>query len=692
MELLDFRKDFLEDVSSWAEADENFKHAAFVDYVANFLAEAEEVADFEPCYYRGIGSRGRRLSVDGYAFDDADGGLRLFLAEFNGSAEPETLIQTQARTLFGRLHAFLEDAVTGRLLEEVEESSEAHGLAATIHERRGSISKIRFYLMSDAILSSRVRDWPDEDVEGISTEYHIWDMTRFHRVSASQTGRDELVVDFTEYTPGGVPCLAASTDTPNQYTAYLAVLPARVLADIYDHFGSRLLEGNVRSFLSTRGKVNKGIRKTIAGEPEMFFAYNNGIAATATEVLLENGAGGVRLVQATDFQIVNGGQTTASLAVSRRKDKAKLDRAFVQMKLSVITPDLSGQIIPLISRYANSQNKVSDADFFSNHDFHRRVEEISRRLWAPSTGGQQYETHWFYERARGQYVNEKATRTPAEKKRFELQNPRRQLITKTDLAKFVNVWRQIPQTVSKGAQKNFLTFADYISKAWEKTSEHFNEEFFRELIAKAVVFRQTEKLVSAQPWYQGSAIRAQVVAYTISKLAQMIEVQAPKRSFDFRTVWQKQETSEALNKQLLMIAKAVFDILTADDRPIVHITEWSKKDLCWERVKALDLPLLPRVQNELVDIAVAREVRKEGRNTQRVDDTIAVQTEVVKLGSKYWAELLSWGQEKGLVDPRDERLLQLAASIPSGLPNDWQSQKLMKLKERLEHDGFGWLS
>ena len=168
-----------------------------------------------------------------------------------------------------------------------------------------------------------------------------------------------------------------------------------VLADIYDEYGARLLEGNVRSFLSTKVAVNKKIRGTILNSPQMFFAFNNGISATAMEVTVEDTEYGRLITAVKDFQIINGGQTTASVFNARHKDKAPLDKLYVQMKLTEVggsTQEETDDLIRSISRTSNSQNKVSDADFFASHPFHRRMEAISRRLLAPAVGGAQYET------------------------------------------------------------------------------------------------------------------------------------------------------------------------------------------------------------------------------------------------------------------------------------------------------------
>ena len=265
-----------------------------------------------------------------------------------------------------------------------------------------------------------------------------------------------------------------------------------MLAAIYDRWGTRLLEQNVRVFLQHRGKVNKGIRATIENEPNMFFAYNNGITATAEEVAIDDDGGRLLLRRLKNFQIVNGGQTTASIH-SAQRGKVDVSQTFVQMKLSVVDPERANRLVPKISEFANSQNRVSAADFFANHPFHVRMEGFSRRIHAPSPDGTFRQSKWFYERARGQYADARGGLTSAQRKKFDLENPRRQLFTKTDLAKFVNVWKERPHEVSLGAQKNFAAFAQRIGQQWETAPDDFNEAWYREAVAKAIVFKATER-------------------------------------------------------------------------------------------------------------------------------------------------------------------------------------------------------
>jgi hypothetical protein len=686
MLLDDYRQEFLADLRARASVAANFTHNIFVDVCAELLSDAEELSDFEACYYRGTGSKNRALAIDGLAQDDVDGSIRLVIANFSGAEDVETITQQQAKTAFNRLSAFCEDAFSGRLLDEVDESSPAHSAALTLQQRRKLISRLRFYLITDSALSTRVKDWPEGDISGIPTEFHIWDINRFHQVSESKTGRDELTVDFTSIVPGGLPCLAASVESEN-YRAFLCVIPGTALAQIYQEYGSRLLEGNVRSYLGTRGKINKMIRKTVVSEPAMFFAYNNGISATATKAVVKQEADGLRLVEVTDLQIVNGGQTTATLTSSLGDREAGLNHTFVQMKLSEVTPETSGKYTPLIARYANSQNKVSDADFFSNHEFHQRMEQISHSLRAPAVNGAQYGTHWRYERARGSYMNEQAKLSPSQKTLFKLQNPPDQLITKVDLAKFENAWRFLPNIVSQGAQKNFVAFSTYAQAEWDRAPEQFNEEFYKRVVVKAMLYWRTEDLVSKQSWYQ-NGYRANIVAYTIAKFSHLIQFEGTGNLFDFKACWTRQGLTPEIEQQLVSIAYEVFEIIVSPESGFQNVTEWAKKELCWQRVQELRIPLQKGLAQQLVGREDDRHLKKSAASEQTVISGIQAQMTVVNLGATYWQQLRTWGNKQLLLRPEEQSFVSVACGIPNKVPTEKQCARLLQIKDRMEEEGF----
>jgi hypothetical protein len=686
MDLNDFRESFLNTTDVRAASEGDFRHVAFVEYACEQLGEAGEINDFAIAFYRGSGSKNRATGVDAYAFDDADSSLRLVIANPTYAEEAPSFTTADITALISRVVTFVEDAISARSLAAIEPSLPAWDLANDINKRAGDLARIRIYLVTDGVLKVRSTDWAEATIGTLPVEVHVWDIARFHRMAESASGRDELIVDFAAREPGGLPCLPVAAGD-SEYEAYLLAVPGPLLADIYDDFGSRLLEGNVRSFLSTRPAVNKGIRNTATNLPHMFFAYNNGIAATASQVEIATSPTGPRLLCAKDLQIVNGGQTTASLATARRTEKAALAGVFVQMKLSVVTAEKSAEMVPNIARFANSQNKVSEADFFSNHEFHRRLENFSRRIWAPAAAGSQYETKWFYERARGSYLNAQAALTPARKRQFLLEHPKSQLVTKTDLAKSEMAWAGEPHVVSLGAQKNFLKFAETISGAWERDDTQFHEGYFKDAMVRVLMFRTTERIVSDQAWYQGG-YRANVVAYAMAKLPQAISAATPSLMFDFDSVWKKQALPDIVQGQLAIVAKAMHEVIVAPPSHVQNVTEWAKRVTCWERAKEIEIELLPGFAALLVSKSKAREAERAEKKLQKVDSGIEAQEEVLELGFEYWGRLRAWVSQRHLAIGDEDTLLKYASGQSGSFPDERQSARLLQLKLRMEGEGF----
>lgn len=692
MDLETFHKDVIEAVRSKADSSRDFIRTAFVEECGDRLIEAEELLSFEVCRFEGVNTKRKKLRLDGYSFDDADNSMALLVADFFNDDEITSFVTSDVKSAIGDLSAFLEEALDGNLTDgSVDESQPGYGFACDLMDWHSKITKYRVYFVSDGILKTRQKGWPEETIKGTPVEFHIWDIGRFHSAYVSATGRDDLIVNFAANGRSGLKCLAAA-ESQGDYSAYLCMIPGDTLADIYDTYGSRLLEGNVRTFLSTKGKVNSAIQNTIRSQPEMFFAFNNGIAATAENVELEVVAWGLHIRNAVNLQIVNGGQTTASLAFAKRgsgsrKECLDLSKVMVQMKLSVLPPEKAGELTPEIARYANSQNKVSDADFFSNHPFHVRLQEFSRRLFTPPSGGAQYGTHWFYERARGQYLNEQAKLSTAQKNHFLTQNPKNQLLTKTDVAKYENSWREQPHKVSMGAQKNFIFFADTISKSWTADGKVYNEEYFRKLISLAIIFRKTEALVSQQPWYQGG-YRANIVTYSIAKLHNLISEDALGKQLDFRKIWELQSVPQSLCEQLSIITEAVFLVLTDSERPKDNVTEWAKMQACWEQVKAKKVSLISNSDDFLQELRKSVEDGKTSKTAQKSDDSIQIQIMVVDVPGAEWARLLSWGLKKGKLSPKNVTLLKIASQIPHKLPTERQSIELWKLRGQMIEEGY----
>lgn len=654
------------------------------------LTQAEEFSDVIPCHYTGTGSRGRRLRIDGYQQDEADSSLRLIVCDFSGEKFPESMTRTLAESSFKQVQVFVEDSISNRIWSEpgIGESDAAE-LASTIASSKERVSRYRIYLFTDSTISGRIKDLPDGDIGGVPVEYQIWDISRLAAVSSSALGLEEFEIALTDFVQDGLPCLPASST--DEYQGYLAVIPGDVLARLYDRYGSKLLEGNVRSYLTARGKVNKNIQGTVRAEPEKFFVYNNGITCTATSARLENRDNGCRLLSVKYLQIVNGGQTTASLHTALRLGHADLSKIHVQMKLSVVTVEETEKLeemIEKIARYSNSQNKVSEADFFSNHPYHQAIERHSRRIPAPAAHGAQYNTYWFYERARGQYQNAQLHLTPARKRDFQRLNPRSQMFVKTDIAKYENSWLGKPHIVSQGAQKNFSNFAAYVASKWGEDGRHFNNEgYFRDIVARAILFRSVEKLVSSASWYQTGLPRAQIVTYTIAKLAHAITEYEEGATLDFKAIWSEQGLPAALETFVQGLAKEVCLVITTPPVQGMHVGEWSKKEKCWQEVKDLAVSLPIKLQGCMVSKDELKAELKQNASQGNENNKIDALTTVVTLGTGYWSNLASWAAEYSPIYGKEADLVRLA-SRKGWIPTDKQAAALMALRARLEREGF----
>ena len=684
-ELDDFQRQFRSDILGGADAHGIIVVESFFDRVSELLQEAGETESGTRAYYEGRFEK-KRLRVDGYGGDpnDADGVLCLILCEYFSEETVRTIGAVDIKPLFAMLTDFLRASRSLVFREGLEEASAGFGLADMIATRWPSITKIKLILLTNADSRAKADAFPAGAIDEKPITYNLWDLKRIRKFVEQGLSREDLKIDFLADFGAGIPILRASGGEA-ALDSYLAVIPGKQLAAIYDKWGARLLEANVRAFLQTKGGVNQGIRKTILEEPHMFLSYNNGIAATADAILVRQTEHGLEMVAADNLQIVNGGQTTASIHAARKLAGDKLNDIFVQMKLSVVPPERYEEVVPRISEYANSQNKVSAADFFANHPFHIKVQEMSRRILAPAGERGYMETKWFYERARGQYADERSKLTVAQQKRFDASYPRPQFFTKTDLAKYENSFQCRPHIVSLGAQKNFGDFAKSMETRWGAEGAAITDSWFRRIVAKTIIFKSLEPLVSAALWYEGG-YRANIVTYAIAKVVH----DALKRDkvIDFDRIWKVQVLPVELADALLVAAaKAQFVILNPVGS-VRNLGEWAKKPACWKNLSDLSLSYDDGLNNVLIDIEEQRRRDRDERGDTEVDLGIANQTRVVSLGGTFWKYLLKFGSEKRALTEKEAQILKLCGDFPSKFPSEQQCSKAIKILEKLERLGF----
>jgi len=685
MNIEEYYKEYMQDIYARAGAEEDFKEEQFLEEMCDFLVDQAVIEGYDSAYYV---KKHSGIRIDAWNYNKNKQELTLFICDYDSiSKELRTLTQIEVDNIFKRAERFFEKAKNRSFYQELEESLPIYTVARDIANNIDSITKVQFFLLSNATLSSRFKNVERNNINGYKTVYDIWDMSRRARIAQSGKSKEDIIIDFTEFVADGIPCLPASVET-SSCKSYLLAIPGKMLADIYDRYGERLLEQNVRTFLQFRGGVNKGIRNTLKNQPEMFFAYNNGLTVTAENIEEKNN----RIYSTTNLQIVNGGQTTASIFMAKLQNKndINLDHVYVQVKLSIITHERIDDIVPVISKCANTQNKVSAADFFSNHPFHKRIEDFSRRILAPSSDGSLIETYWFYERARGQYANKQAKMTNSQKKQFLIQNPKYQMFTKTDLAKYENSFAQLPHYVSKGAQWNFGKFAEEISGKdennkglWDKNDLQFNELYYKQLIAKAIIFKSLDKQIMKQDWYGG--YKANIVAYTIAKFSCMV---ALKGFFiDYLDIWKKQQISAELENQLISISEIVNDIITDTEE---NVTQYCKKEYCWTRIKDFDIPLRKGVFTSLIDEYQVKDIQKSAKKEQKVLNKINAQVEVYEKGLAYWTNLIDWlnTETPNLLSEKQMSILSSTLRMETNPPSEKQCKIILDINEIALEEGF----
>lgn len=692
-----YKKEYEEDLRLDAQIKGMTPKEFFLEDFLDKLVSMGEIVDPQIYDINKKGKNGRLMSFSALSFDESDKSVVLIYNDYDENTEL-TLLRTDIEKIKAKMLNFLDEAYNGELEKYFDEFDDIVKIGNDISRRLHrdyvdlkddiSLDKIKLFIVTNKNLSERIKTMPVEDFNGKRVECNIWYLERYFELVKNGRDKEPIVIETKMFgLPSGLPCIKADMSNSLDYDAYLAIVPGKFLHEIYYQHGSRLLEGNVRAFLSTRGKINKGIRETIRKEPTKFFTYNNGIACTASEIELDST--GNHILSMKDLQIINGGQTTASLTSALIKDNLSLDDIFIQMKLTVVKDvEQYDEIVQNISRYANSQNKVTDSDFFSNHPFHRKFEELSKKVIAPAKAGEINDTLWYYERSRGKYEQEQFRFTKkSEKEEFSRKYPKSQVVKKEELSKYfvaANLLR--PDLVSKGSQKCMGKFAEYIDKLYESSPESFNQGFYKICICYAILFRETDKIVHTASWYNVGGYKLNIVPYTISKLMSSL----PKdKSLDFDRIWRRQTLYPSLVQEIERLARATNTYIQESHGVIV--TEYCKKEETWNHFRDFRISLSNSLIEDLVDTTFMEEkIGLNDKNDGKVEKEVNIEVEVYNLGPAYWRRLIDEGTKRKILSPQEIDLLKLPASLDTmnpRIPTPKQIKFIWKIREKLENAG-----
>ncbi len=631
------------------------KENIFTSLMIESLIEGGYIEEGEVVYFSKKTTKGY-IKANGYHFDEDEGFLNIYVTLYNDFESPEKNKKLEIQKLLDASARFFDYALQ-KNHPDMEPSSDQYDMLETIYDNRQHIHQVKIYLFTDGISPEKI---PDEVIKKDRTfQVQVWDIQRLFRSEASGNFYEAIQIDLNNDFPYEVMCVPLTKDT-KEYDAYLAILPGQFLCDIYDRYSSRLLELNVRSFLQAKGKVNRGIRDTIKNNPGRFFAYNNGISATAEAIEIEQHTDGRLLISnIKNLQIVNGGQTTASIHRAGISDESDLSEVYVQAKITVADQIKMEELVPKIARFANSQNSINEADFASNDTFHIELERLSKSIWVPGE-----KSRWFYERARGQYQVEKAKYAGSKKQKddFNKSMPSAQKFTKTDLAKFLNSWNKNPHIVSKGAQANFTIF---ISDLKEEMPKDWipDEIYFKDMITKAIIFKEAYTIIRAQKF---PGYNANIVTYTVAFLSYHIGTR-----LDLDKIWNQQTISSALHLMIETWCHKIYnEIVTSAAGQ--NVTQWCKKEDCWLAVKKLDINVPAELEVELLTEPFIKNVSNHANKTPKDLNHIA---KIMNVDADLWFEISKWGNEGGL----NAKLAANAHKLSGYAAGNWKKPLSSKL-------------
>ena len=696
----EFYKEFKENIDREAFNRGIAQREVFFTEVTDLLIEDKLCQDAIHFHYERptMGAK-MGIQIDGYGGSPSEDQnlLTIFVIDYSFSEEVEIINKDELIRSLKKGANFINQIDSSSFRNSLEETSEEFKFTDSLYQQSDSINSYEIIFLTNKSARVRIKEL-DIKARNENCRILVIDINQIEKLKNGQNIPKEMIIDL-EKDGNSIPVLTASVN--NDYKSYLTVLNGDFLAKIYEDYGHRLLEKNVRVFLGSSRKINAGIQKTIIDEPEMFFAYNNGITATAEDITIQQLPNGRVITSIKNLQIVNGGQTISSIYYAHRKN-ISVSKVKVQMKLSVIdnVKDME-EITSEISRCANTQNKVDSADFSSNHKFHNDIEKISKLKSYKPKGQSFTNTKWFYERTRGSYndtriqINDRQDR-----KNFDSEFPKKQMFVKTDLATYIHSWDQKPFLVSLGPQKNFLIFNDQIKKEFQEKPDLVDYYYFDLVIGKKILYDGIYSVVNKKNGINSSY--RQVVTYTMAKLSHDIP---NGYELNFQKIIESQSLDDIFIHELLYNARLVYTIIRNPINSISGIeTEYTKKipnektpkddwkNYCWERVKELNCPWEHVNKKYLISKNDQRKLvaKKQAKRNKKIDDSVEKGMKIQVVNSKGWKELLDFCEDNYIsIYDADKNLLKNCRGIPRRFwPSDRQIESIFSIYNLARNEGF----
>ncbi len=671
MDIKEFAQEFIENVKMSVEMTGSDYDQELATSILEYMEDNGEVNAPEICSFQKT-----RTRITAYDYNDEAESLDLFYL-----VKAETILgkvnNNKVEQGFNYLMAFYREAMNGQLFknQKLAPSDEIVEVAKLVQSTKGQIKQLRIYVISDGLTDpSVVPAAVESDNEEYVIEYNVWDMQRVYQQHNIRAGKEKVEIDFPTTYNTELQCLKMSEQ--NLFVdAYLAIIPGITLAKIYKQYQQVLLEKNVRTFLQFKGKVNKEIRKTLREKPDMFFSYNNGISTTASEIETKEIDGMLYITRLYDWQIVNGGQTTASIAASLTDKDVDLSKVFVPMKISVIRDaEHDDEIIRSISTSANSQTAIKNSDFSANDPYLVDLEKFSRSEWVPNGNNKPF-CKWYFERTRGQYLDQLAQLSGFNEKSFKIEYPKNQKITKTDIAKYEVLWKQRPYDVCKGAEKNYMLFVIDIKR--EKPT--ITPQYFKNVIAKCILFDTIDKIVKSKNL---GGYKANMNAYLMAAISVL-----SSGSLDLTYIWEHQSVQKEVLSKVEELVPIVWEHLTNSAVGVSqssNVGEWTKKPECWNKLK-LKLGELEKFDDDLMQ----PDTNDDGSYLNETQQSRIQEAEAIE--PNYWFGLANWAKSRNLLTPIERKAAFNFGTMKSrnrGITSLKQALFALKIVEKAKELGF----
>lgn len=679
-EFLNYRKELLD---SSKDEDGFVQQTQLLSQILPLMVDAKllDSEDWNDSYFL---NTSENLKLNGYTVNESSERLQLFIVDEASIdltlSDKDLQISTKSHydNQFKRVTKFLNKAIKGYLNDDVQDADPIRPLITQISSATGAeqFDVIEIFLVSvtattetrGAIPQPKRIEFEDENIsvaftrnrERVNKEVLIIkklvDLNFLYDVLISQGNREALVIDFVKLFDYKIEVIKAAEE--ENFESYLCVLPANILSDLYKRYSSRLLEKNVRSFLEFKG-YNRGIRETIRKYPEKFIAYNNGITITSTAKEVESGNGKIFIKSLTDFQIVNGGQTTASIYFTH-KDGFPIDKVKVMAKINVVrnvTEDVLDELISDISLYSNSQTKVSKVDFSSRNPQINKIKALSESIVTPSG------RKWFFEKSRGEF-NTKLRIAGSNKSRVEKEYPKNYRYTKEQLGKYFTAWGDQPYVVKKGGEKVFRYFLEEITGELRgRKAININRDFYEELISKIILFTQLEKIYGQGKNSMGQ-IRSAVVPYAISIIYIYTDGAKEGKQFDLSKIWKKEKLEDDLStffKELMELMNGLIKKYSeSDDIAYGTLSKslWDNISGCKEIVEFMNSKISQQI---LSKYSIPIKEKKRVEATEVDFERIQMNIEVLSKGMEFYNQLRK--KYDGLSKLQEKKMDTIVSSI-----------------------------